>query len=84
MKYMLATLCSKPAATKAAIGGTMARTLSVGRARAEAEPHGEADERVAEHPQDERLPEPRLVFAVAIESAWSPIAPPPSSYCLPA
>ena len=29
MKYMLATLCSKPAATNAAIGGTIARILSV-------------------------------------------------------
>ena len=29
MKYMFATECSKPAATNAAIGGTIARILSV-------------------------------------------------------
>jgi len=49
MKYMFATLCSKPAATKAPMGGSTARILSV-TVRTVREPNGQTDECVAEDP----------------------------------
>ena len=81
MKYMLATLCSKPAATKAAIGGTTARILSAVVRALYVSQTARQTSALQSAPSRIARPKSRSVLAVAIASACSPTAPPPSSYC---
>ena len=50
------------------------------RVRSVRQPDGEADERVAQHPERDRLPKAEVVLVTAIESAVCPTSPPPNSY----
>ena len=62
MKYMLATLCSKPAATKAEIGKTMAQILSTTLRLGERKPDGQADQNVAQNAFEKCVPERHRPF----------------------
>jgi hypothetical protein len=79
MKYMFATLCSKPAATNAAIGGTIARIRSVV-VRALKVSQTARQTRALQACERDRLHEAGLVFVAAIERRC-PTAPPPNVYC---
>ena len=78
---MFATLCSKPSATNALMGNTIASTLSATEERRVAQPDCETDERVAEHAEGDRLHEAGCPLACAIASAFAPTTPWPNSYC---
>ena len=54
---MLATLCSKPAATNADMGKMMAKILSTTLRAGQREPDGQADQNVAHDTFEEGLPE---------------------------
>ncbi len=77
MKYMLAMLCSKPAATNALIGNITAATRST-TDRADNDIHTARQTRVlASTPEITAWPKPRFDFASAIATArcptlWSP------------
>ena len=71
---MLAIECSKPAATKAVIGNTMASTLSV-TLRPANHPHRHAHQHVAQHAADEGLGQRRRSLALAMRTTACPTAP---------
>ena len=79
---MFAMLCSKPAATNAAIGGTIERTLSTV-VRALKHIHT-ARQTNALHmiPSVSAGTKASDAFACAVLSAASPTAPPPNVYCV--
>ena len=81
MKYMLAMLCSKPAATKAVMGKTDGDDLVDAAAGAERQPHGEGDQGVAEDPQRDAWPKPRFTLLFATFSAVAPIWWSLNSHC---
>ena len=81
-KYMLATECSKPAATKALIGGTMARTRSAV-VRAESVSQTARQTSVLQStPSATACAKPSSTLACAMARAVTPKAPPPAR-CAP-
>src|SRR5258706_8042113 len=78
-KYMLAMLCSKPIATNAATGGTMAITLSV-TDRADIDSHtARHTSALARMPETNAAGMARWVLVVAMSRARRPTEPSPAS-----
>jgi hypothetical protein len=75
MKYMLATLCSNPAATKALIGNTIAMTLSVTDRPPVASHTARQTRAFASTPRIKTTPNGSEVFIAAIVRAVAPTAP---------
>jgi len=84
MKYMFATLCSKPAATNAAIGGTTARIRSVVVRALYVSQTARQTSALQSAPSAIAWTKSSPSFASAIASACSPTAPPPNSCWRPA
>ena len=81
MKYMFATLCSKPAATNALIGNRIAKILSVV-VRAEYVSHTARQTRpLHKMPRTIAYTKSRFALADAMFRMFKPIAPEPNVYC---
>lgn len=75
---MLATLCSNPAATKAATGGTMTTTLSTSVCAERVIHTARHTRQLASTPLAMASPKPTVPFVSAIRNARNPTAPSPA------